>query len=669
MNMNFRWHRLLKSNRWLNFMESAAKALQVNITLVTPELAFNLSAPLSCPECHSRYPEFTTGDLQSAPSAPGNSPVEFQTEDGSDAIGVLFYYGLRAILRQCTCFPETGRMPLKEKAVIAQKFLTNFFSSLSGDLEGGQKAVELSTLRQMNHLVLSLFKRESKAEEFAFNLIISAVVLLLDAQGSWFKYDKDGSPLLITRGEQLDSKENLSGSDIRTVKVQSGGINGELGVLSPADGEQADILLPLMAQECTIVFEIKRLFELLRNHLNNVLGSVGSAVLLVNQYGNIAFANSAAANLLNLQTVDLIGTTAGNAPGPWTPYIVERTERNVSGIMDQIGQSGANKRVDWQVNPLKEQGVVAGWIIIAEDRTDYYRWQNAARKAERFATTAAMVGTLAHELRNPLSAAKGLVELMSRSRQPEKVRGYSDLILKEIDRVTTLLNEFLLLGRPAEIVTEPMDPVEFLTELLPLLKGESRNYGVELRTSFDTVPPVCADQGQLIQVILNLVRNALQAAGENGLVVLTLTSEDNSVRVSIKDNGPGLSPEVKEKLFKPFFTTKKRGTGLGLTVVRGIVHNHGGEIITANNPDGGAEFAVTLPAYTNTQAVHRSIDIMLIIENYLVRFPAEQALREAGFNVMSLSNCRETISLVERILPTIIIVDEKYLADADFEKI
>ena len=135
--------------------------------------------------------------------------------------------------------------------------------------------------------------------------------------------------------------------------------------------------------------------------------------------------------------------------------------------------------------------------------------------------------------------------------------------MRELDRVNRLLNEFLLLGRPAELDPEPLDLQAFLQELRPLLEGEAVLSGVELQMNLEPVPPVAADPGQLTQVVLNLVRNAVEAAGQRGLVRLILRGAGDNVTFSVHDNGPGLTPEVRERLFQPFFTTKERGTGLG----------------------------------------------------------------------------------------------------------
>ncbi len=343
--------------------------------------------------------------------------------------------------------------------------------------------------------------------------------------------------------------------------------------------------------------------------------------------------------------------------------------RRASGRADLIGVAVRHeKRIDWQANPLREGNDLAGWVLIIDDRTDYYRWQEAARKAELLATTATMVGTLAHELRNPLTAAKGLLQLMGRRHDPEKNRGYANLILRELDRVTSLLNEFLLLGRAAEMEPEAIDVTAFLQELLPLLEGEASGLGLEIVTSLEPVPQVSADQGQLTQVLLNLVRNAIQAVEQEGWVAIGLSSSGDSVALTVRDSGRGLPPEVMDKLFRPFFTTKRSGTGLGLAVCQAIVYNHGGQITAANHPEGGAVFTVLLPASATTSGAGK-IDVLIAVDDQILRYPAEQALRAAGLKVASAGGPGGALSLAGRYKPALLMLEQPALNRQDVENI
>lgn len=663
--------RLLDSNRWVSFLESTALGLQVNLTLLHPGMESPGGVPAACPSCGGVYPCLTPGEIAKAINAGSENPGELTSDCGVPAVAMPIRGGFCVMARECTFCREAARPPLLERAGIAQRLLSSFQTALNEGFEGGQRAMELSTLRQMNHIVLTLIQGENDALERAFNLILSALIILLDARGSWLEYKSGDIPVLLVKGdrEAVVGYREYKDGPVSVVDLHNGSVHGRIGVLQPADTAKAAALLPLMAQECAIVFEIDHLFKLVQNRLTRVLGAMGSAVLLVDRNGNINYANKAAGKMLGEKVSILIGRPAASVSAPWTALLSAGVGWTARGQMELLGQGPEARWVDWQISPLLDGDSIAGWVVLADDRTEYYRWQEAARQAERFATTAAMVGALAHELRNPLSAARGLLQLMGRKREPEQIRGYTDLVLREIDRVARLLNEFLLLGRPADMALEPLEPVSFLQELMPLLEGEASLHGVEITTDIETVPSVTADPGQMTQVVLNLVRNALEAAGHGGQVILALRKETGGVVFAVRDNGPGLSPEVRKKLFQPFFTTKERGTGLGLPVIQAIVKNHGGQITADNLPGGGAEFIVLLPATGGPTMESYYVSIIMIMADDLLRYPCEQALRAIGFSVFSFANFADSFLVAKRYNPKILVLEQPVLGINDIEDV
>lgn len=665
--------RLLDSRRWIDFLESAATGLKLNLVVLFPDLTGSLSAQALCPVCKKGFARITPQEMAAILEASGSSPAGEAVFNlhGDPAVALPLKGGLCVVARVCSCSMEEEVLQLPDMAGIAQKLLDSFQTALEEGFTGGRRAIELSALRQMNHIVFSLFRGDGEAAvRRALDLVLSALVILLDARGSWLEYRQDENLELLTKGDseavKLHFKEKRD--HVLEVDINSDCVCGQIGVLEPDSREQAASLLSFLAQECIIVFEIEHLYKLVQSQMNRVLGVIGSAVLLVDRYGNISYANSAAGQLLGVKAITLIGRLAAGLDTPWVPFLQDRAERRARGQMDLIRVAGQEKRIDWQANPLWEGSDLAGWVIISDDRTDYHRWQEAARKAELLAATATMVGTLAHELRNPLSAAKGLLQLMGRRHDPEKARGYTNLILRELDRVTSLLNEFLLLGRAADMEPEPIDMVSFVQELLPLLEGEASGLGVEIVASLEPVPQVSADLGQLTQVLLNLTRNAIQAVGREGRVTIGLGCLGDGVALTVQDNGTGLSPEVQDKLFRPFFTTKRSGTGLGLAVSQAIVYNHGGQITAANHPDGGAVFTVMLPAYAVAGGIGK-LDVLMAVEDEIVRYPAEQALRGAGLKVASTTSPDGALSLVGRFESALLMLDQPSLNRRDVENI
>ena len=663
---------LLASWRWAGFMESAAAALHLNLAAFLPEDSSCVQKPLYCPVCGCSFPELTAQDLDLAlkHSGAANNPAGFATAAGHKAAVIRLHDGLRLVVRQCALCPAEGTLPLEVRAGMVQKLLSSFQLCLSKGMEGDLRATLLPVLRRMNYIVLSFFQGDGAAVARALDLILSSLVVLLDARGYWLSYEAGDRQVLLVKGDEATVSCCLrSGCDAREeLEIPSSKVRGRLGVVEPADYGQAAELLPNLAQECSIVYEIEHIFELVNTRLPQVLDAIGSAVLLVNRDGIIVYANSCAEKLLQYPTLGLIDIPAAGLEAPWTPFLRERTERRAWGRMDPLGQGDDGPWLDWQVLPLRAGEGASGWLVLAEDRSDHHRWQEAARQAERLAVTTTMVGALAHEIRNPLTAARGLLQLIARKRDPEKVRGYVDLIMRELDRVNRLLNEFLLLGRPAELDPEPLDLQAFLQELRPLLEGEAVLSGVELQMNLEPVPPVAADPGQLTQVVLNLVRNAVEAAGQRGLVRLILRGAGDNVTFSVHDNGPGLTPEVRERLFQPFFTTKERGTGLGLPVVQAIVHNHGGRISCAAAPEGGAAFVVELPALRMEGKVS-AVDVLIAVTDEIIRYPSEQAFRAANLRVVSAACPGDLPGLAERYAPAVLLLDRQVLEHYGLERL
>ncbi|HUW64713.1 MAG TPA: ATP-binding protein [Spirochaetia bacterium] len=663
---------LLTSDRWAGFLESTAVGLHLSLTFLLPEGVSQIHAPATCPACRRVCADLTPEDAAKALNTPSTGPAPFCTEDGAAGVAMPLQDGLFVVARDCPCIAKSGRYPpLQDRAGIAQKLLTSFQAALSEGNIGGRRAVELLTIHQMNHIILSLFQGEDEAMGRSFDLILSALVILLDAKASWLAYTDGAGPNLLIKGdrEAVDLYLRDKAGPAVVVELKSGNVSGQLGVCAPADATQADSLLPLMVQECLIVFEVYHLFQVMRTRLTQVLGAVGSAVLLIDRHGVVTYANGAAEHLLGRQALDMIGRPAAYVPGPWTPFLAAKPAERVDGRLDPLGQDPGCRWVDWQIGPVWDGETALGWLVLADDRTDYHRWQETARQADRLATTATMVGALAHEIRNPLGAARALLQLLGSKREPDKVRGFADLISRELDRVSRLLNEFLLLGRPADIAPEPLDLAVLLQELRPLLEGEAAAQGAELLMETETVPAVAADPGQLTQMVLNLVRNGVEAAGRLGRVQLTLEKTADGVTLAVRDNGPGLSPVAIQKMFRPFFTTKVGGTGLGLPVVQAIVHNHGGRIAGTNAPGGGAVFTIYFLAQTKDRENSCGANVVIAASDDMVRYPAEQALRAAGFSVTATEDLAGAVFLTERCHPVVVVLDIPALTRQDVEDI
>ena len=254
--------------------------------------------PLYCPVCGCSFPELTAQDLDLAlkHSGAANNPAGFATAAGHKA-AVIRLPRWPPLGRPPVCPLSGGRdSPLEVRAGMVQKLLSSFQLCLSKGMEGDLRATLLPVLRRMNYIVLSFFQGDGAAVDRALDLILSSLVVLLDARGYWLSYEAGDRQVLLVKGDEATVSCCLrSGCEARVeLEIPSSKVRGRLGVVEPADYGQAAELLPNLAQECSIVYEIEHIFELVNTRLPQVLDAIGSAVLLVNRDGIIVYANSCA---------------------------------------------------------------------------------------------------------------------------------------------------------------------------------------------------------------------------------------------------------------------------------------------------------------------------------------------------------------------------------------
>jgi signal transduction histidine kinase len=220
-------------------------------------------------------------------------------------------------------------------------------------------------------------------------------------------------------------------------------------------------------------------------------------------------------------------------------------------------------------------------------------------QSEKLAALGQLAAAVAHEVRNPLgvirSAAQGLAEAMPRE-DAEARRAYS-FITAEIDRLSNVVNSLLAFARPLAVEARPVRVQELFDRALLLAQDELAGKGLRVRREEAAgLPAVRADGDLICQVLLGLLSNAAEAAPAGSEVALAAEARDGLIELAVADAGPGVPPELRGRVFEPFFTTRARGTGLGLAVARQIVEAHGGRIAVDEGAGGGARFTVCLPA-------------------------------------------------------------------------
>ena len=224
------------------------------------------------------------------------------------------------------------------------------------------------------------------------------------------------------------------------------------------------------------------------------------------------------------------------------------------------------------------------------------------RRADRLSAIGQLAASLAHEIRNPLASMDGAIDILERHPESAEEREeFLGIIRKECLRLNRLLSDLLDFARPRFPQALPAQVDEILRSVARLASASAERSGIEIRVVVsEGLPDVLCDPEQIRQVILNLTLNAIQAMPNGGTVTLAAHMEKAHILLSVTDEGPGIPEGDMHRVFDPFFSTKKGGTGLGLSVAHQIVTQHGGAISVGRNVDKGMTFTVALPLQGRT---------------------------------------------------------------------
>src|SRR5208283_248219 len=231
--------------------------------------------------------------------------------------------------------------------------------------------------------------------------------------------------------------------------------------------------------------------------------------------------------------------------------------------------------------------------------------QTQMSRAEHFATLGELATGLAHEIRNPLAGIAGVIEIVGRDLPPNSpARAVIKDAKEEALQINRILTELLDTARPKPPQFQVSDVCSTAEHAVMFARQQAitKRIMIELEIT-NTIPPVEHDPNQINQVLLNLLLNAIQSMDKPGMIRVSLENDDDSVLITVADEGKGISPEHLPNIFRPFFTTKGHGTGLGLSLARRTVEAHGGSIDVASEVGKGTQFIVRLPIAREKQAV------------------------------------------------------------------
>ncbi|MGH1363039.1 MAG: two-component system sensor histidine kinase NtrB [Calditrichia bacterium] len=364
----------------------------------------------------------------------------------------------------------------------------------------------------------------------------------------------------------------------------------------------------------------QRLLNQVYHFHKSIIQNVNLGLLALDRAGEITFANKNAAKLLGCETEWLLGKRLQN-------FFTERAEADrflAEALLPDnkiddwdatfACSDGREIRVDINASPLNDHNNrFEGLILSFRDLTEIQQLKEQVTRMERLALLGELSAGIAHEIRNPLAGIKAASQVLEEqfdSGDPR--RGLLERVIREVDRSNKLLNEFFRFARPSRPDMQQHSVEKLVGGVRLLLLAMMKKNAIHWQENIEAGLQIYADGGQMEQILLNLLLNAIDAMPDGGALAIearrltlerrqwkggvTRSGKQPIIRIEISDSGSGIAPEHLEKIFNPFFTTRPEGTGLGLSICNRLVEEHEGTLEVSSREGEGTRFTISLPA-------------------------------------------------------------------------
>ena len=332
--------------------------------------------------------------------------------------------------------------------------------------------------------------------------------------------------------------------------------------------------------------------EAMRSHLDGILESLETGVVVMDDAGRITRCNVSAARLLGMTPPELERHSVEEVL-EWLGLMVTDRPQRIGQAIVTIGRAALSAA----------SGGESGSLLLIQDVTRIYHLEEQLQRKERLAAMGEMIGRIAHEIRNPLGSVELFASMLRRDLADHPaLKTYAEQISQAVHGMDRLLANLLVYTKPERTPRAWHHAERLIVDSLAMAAHAITKVAVDIRLDLDPViPSLWCHESQLKQVCLNLIINAAQAMPAGGVLTISLKPEADrllgvpAVRLTVTDSGQGINPELRSRIFDPFFTTKEEGTGLGLAIVHAIVEAHQGRIDVDSAIGQGTSFILLLP--------------------------------------------------------------------------
>ncbi len=382
--------------------------------------------------------------------------------------------------------------------------------------------------------------------------------------------------------------------------------------LRDSNGEISQVLE--LVREVTDIRELERQVDTQQEFLEAVSNDSADAIIGLDAHNRIIFWNKGAEAIFEYPAFEILHkritvlTPPGSERRKRLRHLLAqvRRDRYLRNIETSLtSKSGREVPVDVTLSTICDQkGTIIGYSSVIRDISERKRLEEKVLQAERLATVGRMAAKVAHDIRNPLSSISLNVELLGdevanlSQASKEEIRDLLQSIASEVDRLAQMSQEYLEFARIPKLKLQLTDANQLLRDLLRRSSVELATKGIEVRTHYEeNLPQVRVDRAQIYRALQNLLRNAIEAMPNGGTLTVTSERNDQCVMLKIADTGVGIEEQELPKIFEPFHSTKEFGTGLGLTITRHVVEEHGGSVHCSSQVGMGSEFVISLPIH------------------------------------------------------------------------
>ena len=342
-------------------------------------------------------------------------------------------------------------------------------------------------------------------------------------------------------------------------------------------------------------------YEKFKTLTSSVLENMSEAVIVLDKENNITLFNKSAEDLFNIKSESVLKNNISKVDnGSLTFLQIKSSTTFVSEFEKEILLNGTQKHLSFSISQLDDPDTnQIKYTVVIKDLTETKRLEDEAKKNEKLFAMGELASGVAHEIRNPINAIGMIAQRLNKEFNPTSNQNeYSDitqLLRTEVNRVNKIITQFLSYAKPIDLNLKIVELKSYFEEIYHLFEDQAKQKAIKFILQKDDLINIQIDPDLIKQSLMNIIQNAFDAVNKDGEVTVQYYKVKNGLIIQVSDNGIGITPEQQKKIFDLYFTTKKDGNGLGLSISQKIISQHNGSISVSSKSNIGTTFKIILP--------------------------------------------------------------------------